>query len=68
MTLLWHEIFMIKMISYACFVLILIQMVRATLYLRFKYNLTCSSFAIWVRVIWKILETSVHLLIILKWL
>lgn len=68
MALLWREIFMIKMISYACFALLLIQMVRGMLCLKFKYNLTCSSFAIWVRFIWKILEASVHLLIIFKWL
>lgn len=68
MALLWHEIFMKKVISYACFLVILIQMVRSTLCLRFKYKLTCSSFAIWVRFIWKILEASVHLLIIFKWL
>lgn len=61
---LWHEIFMIKIIS--C--LFSIQMVRGTLCLRFRYKLTCSSFAIWVRFICKILRVSVPFLIIFKWL
>lgn len=41
MALLWHELFLIKMM----FFLILIQMMRGTFCLGFKYNLACSWLA-----------------------